>query len=203
MKQILIRCRNQRHCQPTFPSCLMMRIFCKIKNCWTWYLSLLEVGVDEDVIQTHWGASVPTTDLTELRSWLGLCFLCGVFRNSQVTMELWVLELKPIIIRLIFYHSVSFRGAMDFRVRKCHISRHHVSRSIWVSHKMPQSASCEQLEYRPTSMGKAAHQLSFLLRVELLDLRGWGGWDRKHALVLRCQNAVYDQCPPYQTATNP
>ncbi|KAH8372326.1 hypothetical protein KR093_011043 [Drosophila rubida] len=42
------------------------------------------------------------TDLTELRSWLGLKYLCGVFRNSQHNgplEELWTLELGNAIFR--------------------------------------------------------------------------------------------------------
>ncbi|KAM8713062.1 hypothetical protein ACLKA7_013387 [Drosophila subpalustris] len=42
------------------------------------------------------------TDLTELRSWLGLKYLCGVFRNAQHNgplEELWTLELGNAIFR--------------------------------------------------------------------------------------------------------
>ncbi|XP_034476588.1 uncharacterized protein LOC117783327 [Drosophila innubila] len=42
------------------------------------------------------------TDLTELRSWLGLSYLCGVFRNAQHNgplEELWTLELGNAIFR--------------------------------------------------------------------------------------------------------
>ncbi|KAH8297237.1 hypothetical protein KR044_007882 [Drosophila immigrans] len=42
------------------------------------------------------------TDLTELRSWLGLNYLCGVFRNAQHNgplEELWTLELGNAIFR--------------------------------------------------------------------------------------------------------
>ncbi|KAH8391020.1 hypothetical protein KR215_003885 [Drosophila sulfurigaster] len=42
------------------------------------------------------------TDLTELRSWLGLNYLCGVFRNAQYSgplEELWTLELGNAIFR--------------------------------------------------------------------------------------------------------
>ncbi|XP_017962014.1 uncharacterized protein LOC108654919 [Drosophila navojoa] len=41
-------------------------------------------------------------DLTELRSWLGLSYLCGVFRNAQYNgplEELWTLELGNAIFR--------------------------------------------------------------------------------------------------------
>ncbi|KAH8407535.1 hypothetical protein KR222_005005 [Zaprionus bogoriensis] len=42
------------------------------------------------------------TDLTELRSWLGLSYLCGVFRNAQHNgplEELWTVELGNAIFR--------------------------------------------------------------------------------------------------------
>lgn len=38
------------------------------------------------------------TDLTELRSWLGLCYLCGVFRNSQHN--------GPLGIRTEFHNNI-------------------------------------------------------------------------------------------------
>ncbi|XP_030387761.1 uncharacterized protein LOC115634273 [Scaptodrosophila lebanonensis] len=48
------------------------------------------------------GVSQRPTDLTELRSWLGLNYLCGVFRNAQYNgplEELWTLELGNAIFR--------------------------------------------------------------------------------------------------------
>ncbi|XP_064540693.1 uncharacterized protein LOC135430081 [Drosophila montana] len=47
-------------------------------------------------------AAERSVDLTELRSWLGLSYLCGVFRNAQYNgplEELWTLELGNAIFR--------------------------------------------------------------------------------------------------------